>query len=184
MAAFCDPAGAQTQNLQNRNLTLYSIELRGHAQSAGLFSFYSQPAADLTFSVHDQRIVLHIKIRILMLRNQSHDRFVIKSSSPSTFAADKLHVRFRSGRIQFIFRHRLSVSPVIDLDDLRFHKEIERVIDRSGGDMLRFAGFFQLGSGEGLLQQASLRQHHFPHDGGSHIMRLDIGAEALQCGFI
>ena len=26
---FCDPAGAQTQNLQNRNLTLYSIELRG-----------------------------------------------------------------------------------------------------------------------------------------------------------
>ena len=25
----CDPAGAQTQNLQNRNLTLYSIELRG-----------------------------------------------------------------------------------------------------------------------------------------------------------
>ena len=28
---LCDPAGAQTQNLQNRNLTLYSIELRGHA---------------------------------------------------------------------------------------------------------------------------------------------------------
>ena len=28
-ACFCDPAGAQTQNLQNRNLTLYSIELRG-----------------------------------------------------------------------------------------------------------------------------------------------------------
>ena len=26
-----DPAGAQTQNLQNRNLTLYSIELRGRA---------------------------------------------------------------------------------------------------------------------------------------------------------
>ena len=26
---LCDPAGAQTQNLQNRNLTLYSIELRG-----------------------------------------------------------------------------------------------------------------------------------------------------------
>ncbi len=28
-SVFCDPAGAQTQNLQNRNLTLYSIELRG-----------------------------------------------------------------------------------------------------------------------------------------------------------
>lgn len=28
-SSFCDPAGAQTQNLQNRNLTLYSIELRG-----------------------------------------------------------------------------------------------------------------------------------------------------------
>ena len=28
---FRDPAGAQTQNLQNRNLTLYSIELRGRA---------------------------------------------------------------------------------------------------------------------------------------------------------
>lgn len=25
-----DPAGVQTQNLQNRNLTLYSVELRGH----------------------------------------------------------------------------------------------------------------------------------------------------------
>lgn len=24
---ICDPTGAQTQNLQNRNLTLYSIEL-------------------------------------------------------------------------------------------------------------------------------------------------------------
>ena len=31
LAAFCDPAGAQTQNLQTRNLTLYSIELRGRA---------------------------------------------------------------------------------------------------------------------------------------------------------
>ena len=30
-----DPAGAQTQNLQNRNLTLYSIELRGQE---GLFA--------------------------------------------------------------------------------------------------------------------------------------------------
>ena len=30
---FCDPAGAQTQNLQNRNLTLYSIELRGPERS-------------------------------------------------------------------------------------------------------------------------------------------------------
>ena len=119
-----------------------------------------------------------------MLRNQSHDRFVIKSSSPSTFAADKLHVRFRSGRIQFIFRHRLSVSTVIDPDDLCLNEQIQRVVNCSGRDMLRFAGFFQLGSGEGLLQQASLRQHHFPHDGGSHIMRLDIGAEALQCGFI
>ena len=28
LGGFCDPAGAQTQNLQNRNLTLYSIELR------------------------------------------------------------------------------------------------------------------------------------------------------------
>ena len=28
-----DPAGAQTQNLQNRNLTLYSIELRGRERS-------------------------------------------------------------------------------------------------------------------------------------------------------
>ena len=28
---FCDPAGAQTQDLQNRNLTLYSAKLRGRA---------------------------------------------------------------------------------------------------------------------------------------------------------
>ncbi len=26
----CDPVGTQTQDLQNRNLTLYSTELRGH----------------------------------------------------------------------------------------------------------------------------------------------------------
>ena len=35
VAHFCDPAGAQTQNLQNRNLTLYSIELQG--QDISLF---------------------------------------------------------------------------------------------------------------------------------------------------
>lgn len=28
---LCDPAGVQTQNLQNRNLTLYSVELRGRS---------------------------------------------------------------------------------------------------------------------------------------------------------
>lgn len=27
--SFCDPAGVQTQNLQNRNLTLYSTKLQG-----------------------------------------------------------------------------------------------------------------------------------------------------------
>ena len=27
-AIFCDPAGIQTQDLQNRNLTLYSAKLR------------------------------------------------------------------------------------------------------------------------------------------------------------
>ena len=27
---FCDPAGIQTQDLQNRNLTLYSAKLRSH----------------------------------------------------------------------------------------------------------------------------------------------------------
>ena len=26
----CDPVGIQTQDLQNRNLTLYSAKLRGH----------------------------------------------------------------------------------------------------------------------------------------------------------
>lgn len=29
VAFFCDPAGTQTQDLQNRNLTLYSTKLRG-----------------------------------------------------------------------------------------------------------------------------------------------------------
>ena len=40
-AYFCDPAGAQTQNLQNRNLTLYSIELRGRREIyLPMFIFY------------------------------------------------------------------------------------------------------------------------------------------------
>lgn len=29
-ANFCDPGGIQTHDLQNRNLTLYSTELRSH----------------------------------------------------------------------------------------------------------------------------------------------------------
>ena len=29
-ALFSDPGGTQTHDLQNRNLTLYSTELRGH----------------------------------------------------------------------------------------------------------------------------------------------------------
>ena len=30
IAIFCDPGGIQTHDLQNRNLTLYSTELRSH----------------------------------------------------------------------------------------------------------------------------------------------------------
>ncbi len=119
-----------------------------------------------------------------MLHNQSHDRFVIKSSSASAFAADELHMRSGCSRIQFILRYRLSISAVIDLDDLRLDKQIQRIIDRPGRDMLRLARLLQLCSGEGLFQKAGLRQNHFPDYGGSHTVRLDIVPQPLQCRFI
>lgn len=34
MFCFCDPGGTQTPDLQNRNLSFYSTELRGQQQGA------------------------------------------------------------------------------------------------------------------------------------------------------
>lgn len=36
----CDPAGIQTQDLQNRNLTLYSAKLRSHFAGAKIVIFF------------------------------------------------------------------------------------------------------------------------------------------------
>ena len=63
MGRFGDPAGIQTQDLQNRNLTLYSAKLRGLRVW------------------HDSGVAANLRIQCLIATTAKKDGYIINQST-------------------------------------------------------------------------------------------------------
>ena len=141
---FCDPAGAQTQNLQNRNLTLYSIELQGQ----NLF-FFSAPSAGSTLAVDKKRETLHFEIGIFSFFHQPLDGFILDIRHTAAIQAYDLHAGARED-YQFVLISRFTALPVIHMQYLGVYQQLQHIIHRSHRDTFRFARLHQLLSRKGL----------------------------------